>query len=590
MDALNDFAYSLVATPPSPATSGTSLTVTAGQGALFPAPPFSATIWPAGVQPLSTNAEIVRVTAVSTDTFTITRAQEGTTAQSITAGYQIAQTVTAGLLQELAPLSGATFTGQVVVPDLKVTGLTGATASSSRLVGTTTSGPPTSGTFTAGDIVADQTGTFWLCVSSGTPGTWTNEIPNSLVNRSATATAGIGEFTIYGTSGTSGQTITLPANPQNGAIYQIKNLSPYTVNILGGTNSISVSGTVYGAATPYTIPLNAAYSFAFSGGVWYCFLTTDLAKQSGVLPIANGGTNSATGALPLTGDVTGTATASVVGAIQGKSISSTQATVLSQLPSTTVTHNTASNPTVTAGEFSVVPSSGVTGALTLTLPSAPANGTINYIFNQNVTYSITLAAGGTDKIQYGSSNVSSVSLAFLYPVCYVIEYYGGTWYAIAGPFNGIQGSGASVFATSPTLTTPTLNVPTLKSALETAYVDTTALNGTYNVYVSTNGSLILNTGTPSANFTFNVASTSSVALNTLLAVGGAVTFTVLVTNGSSNAYYLTGISVDGTSQTVNWQGGSAPSTPALSTMYAYTVTIIKTAANTYTVLASQTQF
>ena len=139
------------------------------------------------------------------------------------------------------------------------------------------------------------------------------------------------------------------------------------MNILGGTNSISVSGTVYGAATPYTIPLNAAYSFAFSGGVWYCFLTTDLAKQSGVLPIANGGTNSATGALPLTGDVTGTATASVVGAIQGKSISSTQATVLSQLPSTTVTHNTASNPTVTAGEFSVVPSSGV--CLLYTSPS-----------------------------------------------------------------------------------------------------------------------------------------------------------------------------------------------------------------------------
>jgi len=589
MDALNDFAYSLVATPPSPATSGTSLTVTAGQGALFPAPPFSATIWPAGVQPLSTNAEIVRVTAVSTDTFTITRAQEGTTAQSITAGYQIAQTVTAGLLQELAPLSGATFTGQVVVPDLKVTGLTGATASSSRLVGTTTSGPPTSGTFTAGDIVADQTGTFWLCVSSGTPGTWTNEVPNSLVNRSATATAGVGEFTIYGTSGTSGQTITLPANPQNGAIYQIKNLSPYTVNILGGTNSISVSGTVYGAATPYTIPLNAAYSFAFSGGVWYCFLTTDLAKQSGVLPIANGGTNSATGALPLTGDVTGTATASVVGAIQGKSIGSTQATVLSQLPSTTVTHNTASNPTVTAGEFSVVPSSGVTGALTLTLPSAPANGTINYIAIQNTAYGFTLQAGGTDKIQNGASSVSSFSLPYLY-TDYVLQYFNGIWYTLVGPFNGITGSGASVFATSPTLTTPTLNVPTLKSALETAYVDTTALNGTYNVYVSTNGSLILNTGTPSANFTFNVASTSSVALNTLLAVGGAVTFTVLVTNGSSNAYYLTGISVDGTSQTVNWQGGSAPSTPALSTMYAYTVTIIKTAANTYTVLASQTQF
>ena len=588
MDALNDFAYSLVATPPSPATSGTSLTVTAGQGALFPAPPFSATIWPAGVQPLSTNAEIVRVTAVSTDTFTITRAQEGTTAQSITAGYQIAQTVTAGLLQELAPLSGATFTGQVVVPDLKVTGLTGATASSSRLVGTTTSGPPTSGTFTAGDIVADQTGTFWLCVSSGTPGTWTNEIPNSLVNRSATATAGIGEFTIYGTSGTSGQTITLPANPQNGALYQIKNLSPYTVNILGGTNSISVSGTIYGAATPYTIPLNAAYSFVWTGGVWYCFMTTDLAKQSGVLPIANGGTNSSTGALPLSGDVTGTATASVVGAIQGKSISLTQAIVLSQT-SNFVQHTTASNLTITPGEFTWV-STSITANMTLTLPSGPANGTINTIAIQNTAYGFTLQAGGGDKIQLGASSTSSAfSLPYLY-ADYVLQYFNGVWYTLVGPFANSTGSGGQVFATSPTLTTPTLTTPTLKSALETTYVDTTALNGTYNVYVSTNGSLILNTGTPSANFTFNVASTSSVALNTLLAVGGAVTFTVLGTNGSSNAYSLTGISVDGTSQTVNWQGGSAPSTPAFSTMYAYTVTIIKTAANTYTVLASQTQF
>ena len=95
MDALKNFAYSLVATAPSPATSGTSLIVTTGQGSYFPATPFDATIWPAGVQPSNTNAEIVRVTNVSTDTLTITRAQYGTTAQAITVGYQIAQTVDA---------------------------------------------------------------------------------------------------------------------------------------------------------------------------------------------------------------------------------------------------------------------------------------------------------------------------------------------------------------------------------------------------------------------------------------------------------------------------------------------------------------
>ena len=244
MDALKNFAYSLVATPPSPATSGTSLVVTAGQGALFPTAPFDATIWPAGVQPLSTNAEIVRVTAVATDTFTITRAQYGTTAQSITAGYQIAQTIDANLLSQLAPLSGATFTGEVSVPDIKVTGLTGATAGTTRLVGVTAAGAPTSGTFQAGDVVADQTGTFWVCITGGTPGTWTNVVPNSLVTRSSTATAGVGEFTIFNGS-TQYQVITLPLNPVNGSTYQIKNLSLNTVYINGGLNNVSVSGNVY---------------------------------------------------------------------------------------------------------------------------------------------------------------------------------------------------------------------------------------------------------------------------------------------------------------------------------------------------------
>jgi hypothetical protein len=94
-DALRNFAYSLVATAPSPATSGTSLVVTAGQGALFPTPPFSATIWATAVNPLTTNAEIVRVTAISTDTLTIVRAQEGSAARTVVVGDQIAATLTA---------------------------------------------------------------------------------------------------------------------------------------------------------------------------------------------------------------------------------------------------------------------------------------------------------------------------------------------------------------------------------------------------------------------------------------------------------------------------------------------------------------
>ena len=94
VDNHTNFAYSAIVTAPSPPTTGTSLIVSSGEGVLFPTAPFNVVIWPAGVQPLSTNAEIVRVTNVTGDTFTITREQEGTTAISIGVGDQISSSIT----------------------------------------------------------------------------------------------------------------------------------------------------------------------------------------------------------------------------------------------------------------------------------------------------------------------------------------------------------------------------------------------------------------------------------------------------------------------------------------------------------------
>lgn len=99
-DSHKNFAYSTVLTAPSPADTGTSLVVQSGDGTKFPTAPFNATVWPTGVQPLTTNAEIVRVTVISTDTFTITRAQESSTARSIVVGDQIAATITAKTLTD----------------------------------------------------------------------------------------------------------------------------------------------------------------------------------------------------------------------------------------------------------------------------------------------------------------------------------------------------------------------------------------------------------------------------------------------------------------------------------------------------------
>src|SRR6476620_4789743 len=100
-DSHKNFSYSTVATAPSPATSGTSLVVAAGDGAKFPSSNFNVVIWPAGAQPTSTNSEIVRVSSVSTDTFTITRTQEGTAARTVVVGDQIAVAITAKLFTDL---------------------------------------------------------------------------------------------------------------------------------------------------------------------------------------------------------------------------------------------------------------------------------------------------------------------------------------------------------------------------------------------------------------------------------------------------------------------------------------------------------
>lgn len=97
-DDHKDFAYSVIPSGggPSPATSGNSLKVSsAGDRSLFPTPPFRATVWPQGTVPTISNAEIIQVNGYTgADGFVIARAQEGSTAMSLTAGYQIAATIT----------------------------------------------------------------------------------------------------------------------------------------------------------------------------------------------------------------------------------------------------------------------------------------------------------------------------------------------------------------------------------------------------------------------------------------------------------------------------------------------------------------
>lgn len=113
IDLYKNFAAGTVAVAPSPATTGTSLTMTAGQGAWLPTPPFNAAVWPASGAATPSNAEIVRVTAKATDVLTIARSQEGSTARSIAVGDQLVAAVTAKTITDLN--SAANLTG--MLPD-----------------------------------------------------------------------------------------------------------------------------------------------------------------------------------------------------------------------------------------------------------------------------------------------------------------------------------------------------------------------------------------------------------------------------------------------------------------------------------------
>ena len=155
----------------------------------------------------------------------------------------------------------------------------------------------------------------------------------------------------------------------------------------------------------------------------------------------------------------------------------------------------------------------------------------------------------------------------------------------------------TVGATTPStgvFTTMQLNGTSSAEALVTpniAEVDTisaTAATGTINFDITTQ-SVLYYTSNASGNWTLNFRGSSGTSLNTLMSTGQSISATFLVTNGST-AYYNSAVTIDGTSVTPKWQGGSAPTSGNASSTDCYTYVIQKTGSATYVVLASQTKF
>lgn len=101
--------------------AATSLTVTSGKGALFPAPTspdyFYATLSNADGLAL----EIVKVTARTTDTFTVVRGQDGTTAAAWSTGDKLELRITKSMLDDFKGDTNAALTSGNVTTALGYT-------------------------------------------------------------------------------------------------------------------------------------------------------------------------------------------------------------------------------------------------------------------------------------------------------------------------------------------------------------------------------------------------------------------------------------------------------------------------------------
>ena len=123
---------------------------------------------------------------------------------------------------------------------------------------------------------------------------------------------------------------------------------------------------------------------------------------------------------------------------------------------------------------------------------------------------------------------------------------------------------------------------------EAITVTAAAPSSTTNFDVATQ-SIQYYTSNTANNWTLNIRGNSGTSLNTLMSTGQSVTITVIVTN-SSTAYYNSAVTIDGSSVTPKWQGGTAPTSGNASACDAYTYAIVKTGSAAFTVFASITKF
>ena len=159
--------------------------------------------------------------------------------------------------------------------------------------------------------------------------------------------------------------------------------------------------------------------------------------------------------------------------------------------------------------------------------------------------------------------------------------------------------GKIVFKTNPNTTSPTTRLTIGKDG-EIKFANSTitermhydsggGMQSNYNHDVITYGMVWYGATNAAGTWTFNLRGDGSTTFNSLIDNNTTTTLTMIAGNNNAS-YYMTAFKIDGTTQTVEWAGGSAPSAGTGSGYDSYVVTIFKSSSNSYKCFGNFTNF